>query len=119
MDKFDNVAGEMLDEGVFQRVGQKIKNIGRSFKHPISRTFGNDEEQLQASTTTSKGYKKQKMFKDVIKNAVLDLQKLGVLNSEVPTEEMVEYILFTVGKYKDYYNFTDEDLSKLGKQIKY
>lgn len=117
MDKFDAAANEIIEEGVLQRVGQRLKNIGRSIKHPVSRTFGSGEEQMQAAITTSRGYKKQKMFRDIISNSVKDLQKLNVLNSDVPTEEIVEFILTSVANQEDYYNFNRDDFSKLGQQF--
>lgn len=119
MDKFNQTASEILEEGILQRAKQRIKNMGRSVKHPFSRAFGNSEDHAQAAVTTQKGYKKQKMFTDIIKNSVIDLQKLNVLDPNEDPTDIVEFILTKIASESPYYTFNDKtDLSELGRQIK-
>lgn len=118
-ESLESISEEILEEGVLKRFGQRVRNLGRNVSHPFNRTFGSDHSHAQAAVTSLSGYKKQKMFRSIIVDAVRDLQKLGVLNSEIPTIEIAEFIMEGIANQPDMYNFDNEkDLSKLGQSIR-
>lgn len=91
MDKFDETLEE-INEGILQRVGQRIKNVGRNIKHPYQKMFGTGEESLAAQLNTRAGYKRYYMLGDVLLNAVKDLKKLKVLTQDSDVGEVVDEI---------------------------
>jgi len=116
MSKFDDAVNEkLLEEGILNRAGEKIKNVGRSIKHPFARAFGIGADNASAALTTNAGYKKQSMLHSILKNSVADLVKLGVLVGDV--EEIVASMSVHLDNDK-FYNFSDKDQSQLARNLK-
>ncbi len=114
MDKFDEAASQYLEEGRLARMGQRIKNIGRSIEHPFRRAFGNDDVAMDAATSTRRGYKKRRMLADILTTAVEDLQKLGVISSDTSTKQIVGELALSIS---DHFLWDDKDTSELGRNM--
>jgi hypothetical protein len=112
MDKFDEAAAQYLEEGKLSRLGQRVKNIGRSIEHPLRRAFGSDDRAMDAATSTQKGYKKRRMLEDILTNAVQDLQKLGVISADTSTKQIVGELALSISQH---FLWDEKDTSALGR----
>lgn len=117
MSKFDKTVESLLEEGILSRAEQKIKNIGRSVKHPFSRAFGGGQNNSDAVYTTVKGYKRFKMFEDVMKNSIKDLMKLGVIDDSNDVNDILGIIHSSLID-SGHMEAKDEDLSDVGKTVR-
>ena len=118
MDKFDEAVEHYLDpidEGIISRMGQRVKNVGRTFTQPFKK-MGSGEDARVAVSFNSKGYKKTQMLREILTSAVNDLQKLGAVKTSHPAND----IALAVVQYLDnagVLELTDADLSALGLEI--
>lgn len=114
MDKFDNLCNEYLEEGILGRAGERIKNVGRAIKHPFARAFGDGDDNVDAISTSNKGYRKQKMLKSRLMDALGDLVKLGVVQGDA--QQLANDVTMFLGENGSL-TFNDSDRSKMGQDI--